>query len=211
MAMLKEITIEEFRKKHHSEYEEVLLRLGLDSLDRMVLKVTGTKALKIYSIRDRRFYSCLSDANVKTIVKREVFGNMPEEKGTERYVLTISVCEQPITYDSLKVDYDDLFHEHLEYALLIRDRKAWFGLISMETKKFEASLIRLFLNDLGKLINVDATCIQVPISESVLLQALMTSGYSIGKERAECYNVIKGHIEDLNIKEACLTNLLNKP
>lgn len=183
--------IEEFRKKHHSEYEELLMCLGLSSLDRMMLKVCGIKSLKIYSICGRRYYCCLTYTSVKPIVKLEVFGNKPREKGTECYILTVALCDHLISYESLKKDYDDLSHEHLEYTLLIKDRKVWFGLVTMEKEKFEVHLIAIFLYTVGRLIDVDAISVLVPTSDTVFLEALKASGYTIVNERTGCYNVTK--------------------
>jgi hypothetical protein len=192
--MLKEISFQEFRIKHEVEYDELLFRLSLISLDKVVLKFSGIKNLSIFSIGKRCFYSCLTDGKRNPTVKDELFGKIPEDKNSERYLLTIGVCYQPICDEYEKLG-DPSFVEHMEYAVFIKDKKAFFALVSMEKFKLSTSLVDIFIYIVNKLINVEASCIRVPTEDNIFLKALQQSGYEIGEEVKGCFNVVKGLTE----------------
>lgn len=192
--MLKEISLEEFRIKHEVEYNELLFRLSLISLDKMVLKFSGIKALNIFSIKGRCYYSCLADSNRNLTVKDELFGRIPEEKKSERYLLTIGVCFQPIGDEYEKVQ-DPSFVEHMEYAVYIKDKKAVCILVSMEKLKLATTLVDIFIFIVNKLINIEACCVRVPTEDKIFLNSLQKSGYEVREESRGYFNVIKGVIE----------------
>ncbi|OQP65507.1 hypothetical protein A3860_17740 [Niastella vici] len=192
--MLKEISIDEFRTKHEVEYNELLFRLSLISLDKVVLKFSGIKTLNIFSVKGRCYYSCLADSKRNLTVKEELFGRIPEDKNSERYLLTIGVCFQPICDEYEKLQ-DPSFVEHMEYAVYIKDKKAVFILVSMEKFKLATTLVDIFIFVVNKLINIDACCVRVPTEDKIFLNSLQKSGYEIREESRGYINVVKGTIE----------------
>jgi hypothetical protein len=207
--MLKEISFDEFRIKHEVEYNELLFRLSLISLDKVVLKFSGIKNLSIFTIAKRCYYSCLTDSKRNITIKDELFGKIPEDKNSERYLLTIGVCYQPISDEYEKLG-DPSFVEHMEYAIFIKDKKAFFALVSMEKFKLSTNLVNIFIFIVSKLIHVEASCIRVPIEDNIFLNALLQFGYELGDEVKGCFNVVKGSIESscLLISEQSLLGLI---
>jgi len=189
-SIMKELSFDDFRKKHRGEYEELLVRLSLTSLERVVLKVSGIKSLRIFSIGNLCYFSCLTDANVNQCTKEEAFGDKALAKGVERFLLNVTICRR-MDESKLEEDYDETFIEHIEYAIAIRERTAYFGLVSMEKSQLAKNLIVIFLITIGKLTNIDAFNIVVPSNDTLFLEALELSGFTKGEDHSGCYHVKK--------------------
>ncbi|MVT07714.1 hypothetical protein [Chitinophaga tropicalis] len=128
------------------------------------------------------------------MVNEEIFQRIPEDKSSERYLLTIGTCYQSESYDDYQRQKDLSFTEHIEYAVLIKNKKALFRLVSMEMNQLSKSLITIFLYTIGGIVNIEASCICVPARDTIFLDALKRSGYEIGEQSSGCYNVVKGQI-----------------
>jgi hypothetical protein len=187
---VREISLSDFKKKYRAEYDDLLLRLGLISLQKVMLKVSGIKSLKIFSVEGRRYFSSLVDARSNPIAREEIFKNKRYDKDCEQYILTIAHCDRK---DEGKIEKfaDERSVQHMEYALMIKNKIANFGLVSMEKSELAKHLIAIFLFTIEKMVDIEATNIVVPDNDAAFLQELQQSGYHIDQELSGCYNVKK--------------------
>lgn len=186
----KEIPFKTFQEKYDSEYQYVLFRLWLKSLDNSILIAAGIKSLKIYAAARRRYYYTLVDANANPMVRNDVFGKTPAEKGTERYLLTIGLCDKMLFANNEKEQEADI-PAHLEYSLQIGNRKATLGLVSAEKEMFAKPMVAIFMVVIGKLVDIDV--IEIPVSESDagFLQVLQNAGFKIEGQRKDYHVLVK--------------------
>lgn len=207
-VVITEMPLSEFKNKHPAECRDLMRKTGIRSFESIKLKVCGVKVLKIYVVGNRRYYYYLADADVNTIMRDDIWGKKKISKDVKHYILTVALCD-PIIIDWPRpiaqtmndvalvgntLQQDTRLADYMDYSVEIKDRCAYFGLISMEKEKAIKDLIAIFLYSIGKFPDIDRTRIVVPAKDTDFLYALSVLGFTIEEERGGCYDLVKSII-----------------
>ncbi|OMP80037.1 hypothetical protein [[Flexibacter] sp. ATCC 35208] len=195
--MLKELTRKDFKNKYPGDYEDMLMKMDLESLNRMELQLGGILLLKIFSTGDKRFYVCVVDDsdNIDDI------GDFPELRGTtgelKKYILSINAChvgEPEEEFDGSQAGLEKgekEMDDYIEYDIIKKNRRAYLLFRSMQKNIYSEPLILVFIHAVTLLTDIDDISIRVCAEDELFVRLLREKGYSIGRTTGDMCTVTK--------------------
>ncbi len=188
---MKEISIENFKRKYPEEYGELLKRLEIPHFKDAVLNVAGVKAVKVFSMMGRRYYCSLVDRGSTRIDRKEFLRDWGEGKPYECYMLTIARCDADLDGYEPKYTTSLTGGECVEYLLRIKERKAYYTVYIADDNVLSKNLARIFLHAVGTQIDIDVIHISVHVEDTALLTILHAAGFTIEEEEDRHRNAVK--------------------